>query len=242
MAAFQGLTPPTRSTPVRPPPAPPPLSLPPAVTQGRIWRGPAGPGAAPQARARSIQALADLEDPPLPVLPEYFQAALGPPTAAGRETRGWPATLDIPTRLTHSLRHPLPIRAWVGLVGRHGGQQAAVLAVASPQLALFVRRRWDTTPWASPLADTGGLAPAPDRERLAGTWVLVEHLLDCAEQARQRGRWPAGLRLALVDDDFGQRSWGWAQAPIAAEAALTPDRMALLRAVAAADRTLQALA
>lgn len=174
----------------------------------------------------------------LPRLPERFQEGLEPLPPSGWQSRGWPATLDVPTRLRHLLAHPQPPRAWVGLCGHGTGRLAAVLAVASAEVAVFVRRWWPLA--LGPLAASD--APGPEAHRLAGSWVLVEHLIDGVDQACRRGLWPAGLRLTVIDDDAGPRRWGWLAPSLhdPAETGLAADPMALLRAVAATDQVLMA--
>ncbi len=166
---------------------------------------------------------------PLPALPADLAERLGPPTMAGRETAGWPATLDFQARVAQGLQQARPARAWVGLSACQGRQLAAVAAVVTPQLAVFVRKRWSVVPEAQ----------AHDRRRLVSTWTLMNHLLDCADEAGRRGHWPASRRLLLVDDDFGSRRWGWGRDRQSPESVMAADPMALLNAAAEADRLLR---
>lgn len=165
---------------------------------------------------------------PRPSLPLPLVQRLRPPTMAGRETAGWPATLDFEARWRQALHQPTPIRAWITLSPGPAHHLAAVAATVIAEAAVFIRRRWSVTPETQAL----------DRQRITSAWTLMEHLLDCTGEAVRRGRWPSRQRLLLVDDDFGLRRWGWERHQRLPESAMAEDPMALLHAAAEADRLL----
>lgn len=153
-----------------------------------------------------------------PPLAHALAAALRPEGDTAFATPGWPGQASLQQAITTWLADPAPDRAWAGLTG-HGLRSTAVrLCLCTPEAGFFLQRQWT--------AAFGEEAQC--RDRIEGAFALLARIQAAMATAQASGRWPAGQRLVLVDDDFDRLHWGWVPHGATALPPLAMDPLAYL--------------
>lgn len=161
---------------------------------------------------------------PQPWLPQGILWVIRPQRPGLFATPGWSGEFGLEASVAHWLATAQPSRAWINVNG-HGVQNRCVsLALATPALGVFIRKRWRP----------GLYGDSGDDKRIYGSWQLLHQLQDGVEAIRAKALWPTGRRLLLVEDELALTYWGWVDGdPATTE--LRQDPRAWLQALRSVD-------
>lgn len=168
----------------------------------------------------ACQALFDEADLPTPPLPSAQAAALRPLRPGVFATPGAPDLHALDDMAAHWAQRPGSAWAWVGFHDTGRASAAVRVCQADAQAGFFVQRHWSSQPHDSAL-------------RLEGAFELLARAQQLVAAAPA---WPAGRRLALLDDDFDRERWGWLEPGAHALAGLLVDPLAYLGVLVALDQ------
>jgi hypothetical protein len=176
--------------------------------------------------AASLHELFKAEGLPLPPIDDDLLAGLVPLGDHGFATARWSEGHSFETLPSLWLADPQQWRAHVTFSG-HGLVSTAVeVALVGPLAGLFVRRQWSAAHGEEDAC----------RQRITGAFALLAQLRDDIAAAQAAGRFPADLRLILVDDDFESQRFGWVPVDARSLSSLPPPQsLAYLAALAEVD-------
>ena len=170
----------------------------------------------------ACQDLFTREGLPSPVVPVAIADSLQPAGEFAFATRGWPAGSSLDEAVEAWLAQPADTAGFVGFTGHGVVSMAVRVCIATPDAGWFMQRRWSQAFGEE----------AVSRQRISGAFAFLRRAMDAAQALRTAGRWPAGNRLLLVDDDFASRRWGWIAAGEAGLDGLATDPSSYLNVLA----------
>lgn len=175
--------------------------------------------------ASDCSVLFKAEGLPSPPLPTDLLHALRLQSPGTFATADWIGGSPVHTAASHWLTSGTAnVSAWCGLIERGVHSTTVQVGLAAPRCGIFIRK------FVSQAFDDAVV----NRRKVEGSFELMRRVLEGVERARA---WPAGRRLAIIDDDTQQvLRWGWVGESGTPWDDLAPDGVGWISALISVER------